>query len=255
MRQLFPGNRNQEAGEYCFKGVKKMVRIGICDDEKTFREQIKFTMEQISRKNDLQYELWEYKSGMDFLDRGEEIDLLFLDIEMEGISGIQLKDYLQGEGDIRIIFVTSHVEGMPEAFGRNVYGFLEKPLDIDKMEKYLLRVWEDLQEEQVLVLKGVQGEIAVKEKDIFYFDSEKKYSRMVGRNEEFFCDMGLQQLEDMLGQKSFFRCHKSYLVNLGNISDANQSIRLKNGESIPVSRRKAKELKDAYLAYIIRRAR
>ena len=67
--------------------------------------------------------------------------------------------------------------------------------------------------------------------------------------------MGLQQLEEILEPKSFFRCHKSYLVNLGNISDANQSIRLKNGESIPVSRRRAKELKDAYLAYIIRKAR
>ncbi len=232
-----------------------MVRIGICDDEQTFREQIKLLLEQISRENGLQYELWEYESGMDFLDRGEEIDLLFLDIEMEGISGIQLKDYLQEGGDIRIIFVTSHVEGMSEAFGKNVYGFLEKPLDAGKMEKYLLRVWQDIQEERVLVLKGVQGEIAVKEKDIFYFESDKKYSRMVGREEEFFCDMGLQQLEEILEPKSFFRCHKSYLVNLGNISDANQSIRLKNGESIPVSRRRAKELKDAYLAYIIRKAR
>ena len=232
-----------------------MVRIGICDDEQTFREQIKLLLEQISRENGLQYELWEYESGMDFLDRGEEIDLLFLDIEMEGISGIQLKDYLQEGGDIRIIFVTSHVEGMSEAFGKNVYGFLEKPLDAGKMEKYLLRVWQDIQEERVLVLKGVQGEIAVKEKDIFYFESDKKYSRMVGREEEFFCDMGLQQLEEILEPKSFFRCHKSNLVNLGNISDANQSIRLKNGESIPVSRRRAKELKDAYLAYIIRKAR
>lgn len=232
-----------------------MVRIGICDDEQTFREQIKLLLEQISRENGLQYELWEYESGMDFLDRGEEIDLLFLDIEMEGISGIQLKDYLQEGGDIRIIFVTSHVEGMSEAFGKNVYGFLEKPLDAGKMEKYLLRVWQDIQEERVLVLKGVQGEIAVKEKDIFYFESDKKYSRMVGREEEFFCDMGLQQLEEILEPKSFFRCHKSYLVNLGNISDANQSIRLKNGESIPVSRRRAKELKDAYLSYIIRKAR
>ncbi len=44
-----------------------MVRIGICDDEQTFREQIKLLLEQISRENGLQYELWEYESGMDFL--------------------------------------------------------------------------------------------------------------------------------------------------------------------------------------------
>ncbi len=232
-----------------------MIRVGICDDEKPCREQMANLLEQYFRKKGLQYELLEYESGMDFLDRGEGINLLFLDIEMEGLSGIELKDDLQAEEEIRIIFVTGHVEGMPEAFGKNVYGFLEKPLDAQKLEKYLGRVLEDMEEDRILVLKGLQGEIALRQKDIFYFVSEKKYSRVIGRKGEAFCDMGLQQLEEMLGQKSFFRCHKSYLVNLGNISDASQSIRLKNGESIPVSRRKVKELKDAYLKYIIRKAR
>ncbi len=232
-----------------------MIKIGICDDEKISREQLKELLEQFFEENGLSFELWEYESGADFLNRGEEINLLFLDIEMEGMSGIQLKEELQGREGIRIIFVTGHMEGMPEAFGRNVYGFLEKPATADKLEKYLLRVLKDLEEERMLVIKGVQGDMAVKEKDILYFVSEKKYSRMVGKNGESFCDLGLQQLEEMLGQESFFRCHKSYLVNLANISDANQNIRLKNGESIPVSRRKAKELKEAYLEYIIRKAR
>ena len=212
-------------------------------------------MGQFFQENGLGFKVWEYESATDFLRREEEVHLLFLDIEMKEISGIQLKDALKGREDIRIVFVTSHLEAMPEAFGKNVYGFLEKPAAADKLEKYLLRVLEDLEEERLLVIKGVQGEMAVKEKDILYFVAEKKYSRMVGKNGESFCDMGLQQLEEMLGQKSFFRCHKSYLVNLANISDANQNIRLKNGESIPVSRRKAKELKEAYLAYIIRKAR
>lgn len=232
-----------------------MIKIGICDDEKISREQLKELLEQFFEENGLSFELWEYEAGEDFLNREEEINLLFLDIELEGMSGIQLKEELQGRENIRIIFVTSHMEGMPEAFGRNVYGFLEKPAAADKLEKYLLRVLKDLEGERMLVIKGVQGDMAVKEKDILYFVSEKKYSRMVGKNGESFCDLGLQQLEEMLGQESFFRCHKSYLVNLANISDANQNIRLKNGESIPVSRRKAKELKEAYLEYIIRKAR
>ncbi len=232
-----------------------MVKIGICDDEREFREQLKTLLEQYFRENGLQYERQEYSSAKEFVKSGEGTDLLFLDIEMEGMSGIQLKDYLQGEEDVKIIFVTSHLEGMPEAFGKNVYGFLEKPVDVRNLEKYLVRVIEDIEENQVLVLKGIQGEMAVKEKDIFYFASDKKYSRLVGKLGESFCDMGLQQLGEMLGKKSFFRCHKSYLVNLGNVSEINKSVLLKNGESIPVSRRRVKELKEAYLAYIIRKAR
>lgn len=232
-----------------------MVKVGICDDEKICRKQLKGMLEQFFEGENLSFEVREYGSAADFLRCREEVHLLFLDIEMKEMSGIQLKDALKGREDIRIVFVTSHLEAMPEAFGRNVYGFLEKPAAADKLERYLLRVLEDLEEERHLVINGIQGEMAVREKDILYFVAEKKYSRMVGKNGEAFCDMGLQQLEEMLGQKSFFRCHKSYLVNLANISDANQNIRLKNGESIPVSRRKAKELKEAYLAYIIRKAR
>ena len=237
------------------QGAGQMIKIGICDDEKIFREQVKKLLEQFLEKAGIQYELYEYESGIDFLEQREEIQLLILDIEMAGMSGIQLKDVLQRTDDVRIIFATSHVEGMSEAFGKNVYGFLEKPVDADKLEKYLARVCDDLEEERVLVVKSTQGEMAVKEKDILYFVSDHKYSRMVGKDGDFFCDMGLQQLEEVLGKKSFFRCHKSYLVNLCNVSDVNQSIRMKNGESIPVSRRKTKELKEAYLDYIVRKAR
>lgn len=231
-----------------------MIKIGICDDEEVFREQLKGKLELFFEKNDLQYEVREYSSAREFMDQEEQTDLLFLDIEMEGISGIQLKDYLQGEGNIRIIFVTSHMEGMQEAFGRNVYGFLGKPVDMERLEKYLGRVLEDIKEE-FLVIEGNHGKIVINTKDVFYFVSDDKYSHMVSKEGKFFCSMGMQQLEELLEGKGFFRCHKSYLVNLKNISDVKPGILLKNGESIPVSRRRAKEFREAYLLYTIKKAR
>ena len=76
-----------------------MIKIGICDDEKISREQLKELLEQFFEKNSLGFQLWEYESGADFLERGEEIHLLFLDIEMNEMSGIQLKEELQGYQD------------------------------------------------------------------------------------------------------------------------------------------------------------
>ena len=232
-----------------------MIKIGICDDDKVFRDGIGKLLEQYFKNKGLDCKQQEYESARAFLKRKEKTDILLLDIEMEGISGIQLKDYLQREEDIKILFVTSHREGMPEAFGKNVYGFLEKPVDIARLEKYLERMLEDMEDDQVLVIKSIHGELAIKPKDIFYFVSEKKYSRMCSRSGEYFCDMGLRQLEEMLDQRLFFRCHKSYLVNLENISKVGDDICLENGEKIPVSRRRAKGCKDAYRTYIIRRAR
>lgn len=94
---------------------------------------MKKLLEQFFEKNGLQYELWEYGSAREFMQREEETDRLFLDIEMEGISGIQ----------------------------------------------HLRRVLEDIEENQVLVIEGIQGESAISAKDIFYFVSDNKYSRTV----------------------------------------------------------------------------
>lgn len=103
------------------------------------------------------------------------------------------------------------------------------------------------------MLKSLNRNIAVKLKDIFYFVSEKKYSRMVSRIGEQFCDMGLGQLEKMLEHEAFFRCHRSYLVNLRNISVIKGEIHMENGEKIPVSRRKAGKLKFSYQIYMMQK--
>lgn len=233
-----------------------MIKVGICDDEKEFWDIIGEMLRFYFEEKGIDYQQKEYESGKAFMKEKDETDILLLDIEMKGISGIQLKDWLQGEvEDVKIIFVTNHSEEMPEAFGKNVYGFLKKPVKQAQLAKYLNRILEDMEENQNLVIKSLNRDIVVKIKNIFYFVSEKKYSQMVSKSGKYFCDMSLYQLEEMLKHKSFFRCHKSYLVNLGNIHRIEESIFMENGDKIPVSRRKIKDLKDLYREYIIRKAR
>lgn len=237
------------------RGKIQMIKIGICDDEKIFRDSIGKLIKQYFIKNGLEYEQKEYESGKIFIEQNEKTDILFLDIEMNGLSGIQLKEWLQKDENIKILFVTSHMEAMQEAFGKNVYGFLKKPLEKVQLEKYLDRMIEDIAEDESLVIKSVNKEMAIKKADIFYFVSEKKYSRINTRDGIYFCDKGLYHLEKELVDRCFFRCHKSYLVNLQNISRIADGIYMENGEKIPVSRKRVKELKDAYREYIIRKAR
>ncbi len=232
-----------------------MIKIGICDDEEVGRIMVRDLLEEYAMENGIEYQKREYKSGKDFLERAEGIDILLLDIKMDGISGIQLKDMLQREGeDVKILFFTNYMEEMPEAFGKNVYGFLRKPIRKTRLRKYMDRMLEDLVESRSIVIRSLNQDIAIQVKDIYYFMSDKKYSRMVSTEGIRFCDMGLNQLEGMLKNKPFFRCHKSYLVNFANIHKIEDGIYMKNGERIPISRRKARELKDSYLAYIIRKA-
>ncbi len=233
-----------------------MIKIGICEDDIDCRESIKRLLELSLVQVGIQYEVKEYGSGTEFLIRNQETDILILDIEMDGLTGIELKDKLAREGeDIKILFVTNHAEIMSEAFGRNVYGFLQKPLEQAKFEKYLRRMTEDMEENESLVIKSVNQELLIKIKSIFYFVSEDKYSRVVSTGGEFFCDRSLGQWEKELKELAFFRCHKCYLVNLRNIQKIESMIRMNNGDKVPVSRRREREFKNSFQEYIIRKAR
>ncbi len=233
-----------------------MIKIGICEDDIDCRESIKKLLELSLVQVGVECEVKEYDSGTEFWIRNQETDILILDIEMDGMSGIELKDRLAREReDIKILFVTNHAEVMSEAFGKNVYGFLQKPLQQAKFEKYLRRMMEDMEENESLVIKGANEELLIKIKSIFYFVSEDKYSRVVSAGGRFFCDRSLGQWEQELKEQAFFRCHKCYLVNLRNIQKIESVIRMSNGDQVPVSRRRGREFKNSYQEYIIRKAR
>ncbi|MCI9083668.1 MAG: response regulator transcription factor [Lachnospiraceae bacterium] len=233
-----------------------MISIGICEDEEKYRRFAGELLRQYFTEKGIDYKQIEYQSAVSFMEQKDSIDILILDIEMEGLSGIQLKDWLcQEDSETKVLFVSGHMEGMSEAFGKNVYGFLKKPLRKTEFEKYMNRMIEDIEDDRIITIKSINKKLLVKISSIYYFESQHKYSRMVGRYGENFCDEGLIQLEERLRSKDFYRCHKSYLVNLRNIRDVSDHIRMTNGDMIPVSRRKAKGLEEAYREYVIRKSR
>ncbi len=233
-----------------------MIKVGICEDDIVCRKAVCKMLEQYFNEKETEYQLREYDSGDSFFEQHLSTDILLLDIEMNGMTGIELKDLLcRTNEDIKILFVTNHLEAMSDAFGKNVYGFLHKPIEQKELEKYLDRVLEDIRENRGLVIKGADKEFVIKIRDIFYFESDDKYSCVVSSNGRYFCNRSLRQWEEELRDNFFFRCHKCYLVNFQNIQRMEEHICMCNGDKIPISRRRGKELKDSYRKYIIKRAR
>lgn len=228
-----------------------MITIGICDDEEIFRDQVKNILESYFKKEKIEYKIYEYNSAEQFMKSKVKIDILLLDIEMKEMNGIQLKNWLEKKAEIRILFLTSHSEVWEEAFGKNVYGFLRKPIEIENLIKYIKRILKNMQEEKNIIIDGIEKGYIIPVEEIMYFKASKKYSYVVTK-EEIFCEKGLIELEKDLKGNFFFRCHKSYLVNLRNIRKIEDKIYMKNGEKIPVSREKKKELKEVYLNYIVK---
>ena len=117
----------------------RKVNVLVCDDQPEVVEQ---TKELLLRYED-QFGHAMCILGVTSYDEAEsfDADLLFLDIEMPGKSGLVIRDELEKKNaDSLIIFVTSHSETVWEAFGRNVIGFFEKPMDYERLCKLMKTV-------------------------------------------------------------------------------------------------------------------
>lgn len=228
------------------------LKIAICDDEEVSRIQEKQIIKLYLEQKEIVNEIQEYDSAEEFINSAKKVDLLFLDIKMPGMDGIQLKNHLGNQReDIKIIFVTGHEELMEDAFGRNVFGFLHKPIRLEKLERYMQRVLENMEISSKIIIRSQNKEKAILIKDILYFQANGRYSYMITQNDNIFCNHSLNELEQQLSKSFFVRCHKSYLVNLKNVEKIEEYVKLNNKERIPLSRRKRVEVKHEYSKYML----
>lgn len=112
--------------------------IGICDDENVIRDKIEKICINETKKYCEDVVIQKYSDGREVLEK--DFDILILDIEMEDVDGIVVKNYFQKrKKDTIIIFVTSHNEMMSQAFGVNVMGFVAKKLFRQSVAGYVRR--------------------------------------------------------------------------------------------------------------------
>lgn len=233
--------------------VKKLFNVAICDDDEQLCFQIENTLVDYGNKTSKIIKTEVFFSGeelCDYLKNGEFFDIIFLDIEMQPISGVEtglkIRDELQNN-NIQIIFISSHSEYALELFKIRPMDFLIKPLKSEMMitafEKYM-----DLFEKKV---ETFQYQIKhhtykVLTSSILYFSSNNRevdIHFVDGKISTFYG--ALDNLYDELQQHKFIRIHRSYLVKYDKIKVfMNDKVQLINEELLPISRVKKKEVKE-----------
>lgn len=234
------------------------MRIAVCDDEKKIRVLLEHMIQQYGASKCHNIEIYTFASGESLLKWCEEfqqdIHLLFLDIEMEGMSGLEVKDLLRDKENVkRIVILTSHTESMQMAFGLKVVNFLEKPMDYSTMEKMMDVVWEELGETRWIEYKVGKTNQGISSENIVYIRSVKDYSIICNEQgeETSLITCKLKDWESQLKGLSFIRIHKSYIVNLAYVVDVRQQVDLSiSGESLPLGRGYRESAREAYETYL-----
>lgn len=230
-----------------------MIRIAACDDDAQFLNKLTRYIDEIL-EGKTGYFLTKCTSAKQLLAAGPQ-DIVFLDIGMNGMNGMEAARVLREQGDgCRLVFLTAYPNYVFEAFDVEASHFLTKPVDLQKLREVLLRLVERLSEDEHRFLTVRQGAAVsrVDLADILYMEVFDHRVLVHTSKERLDFNGQLERLEQQF-PADFFRCHRSYLVHFAAIRQYDQrEITMVNGERLPIARRKYSAFCHAFLHYLQR---
>jgi two-component system LytT family response regulator len=207
----------------------------------------------------------EFEDGLDALKflQAEEVDVIFLDINIPSIDGVLLAQNIS-RFSVKpyIVFITAYKEHAADAFEIEAFDYILKPYSESRMKAMLNKL------EAAFAARSrprEEGHLAVSNKvnlwknekiivvdadEIYYASAQEKTTRVMTKGEEYSMALSISEFHSRLPQDSFFRCHRSYLVNLSKIKEIipwfnnTYLLRLRDLDfEVPVSRSKVKEFR------------
>ncbi len=232
------------------------MRIAICDDERT---QILLTAEYIqswAAAHKVPVELFEFLNGESFLSQWSDsvvFDMAFLDIQMGGMSGIQLAEKIRRVDDqLILVFITGLQEYVFRGYEVEALRYLLKPVKEQDcwrcLEQAYQRVSKRHRDTFIIHTEGMILKFFYE--DIYYFEAFSHYVEAHTTKGVFRYKKKMCELERELSPHQFIRCHRSCIVNLMYINILEKTaLQLDDGTSLPISGDRRHIVNEAFLRY------
>lgn len=234
--------------------MKHTIEIVLVDDEQLQLDYMQKLIEQAAESLEIKIEISQYLSGEAFLFALEDHptwNLAFLDIEMEELNGMQVARILREKSpQLELVFATAYAEYAIEGYEVQALDYLLKPINQQKITRVLKRYLEEQPEDTAYLIAEVEGQTTrLNLEDILYVEANMGEVLVVLVDQKLPLKMTLLEFQDLLDER-FVATHRSYLVNLQYISRLlKKDVALSNGEKIPLSRRRAKEVQSDFIDY------
>jgi len=232
------------------------MRIAICDDETVCRNEL---IETINASDVLQenVNLIECINGAELLEnhKKEPFDIVFLDIEMDGMSGLEAGQRLRSvDRNVIIIFLTNHQQYVFKSFRIEPFDYIVKPARNGKLLKVLNRAIKKYKEQHYIIdFKWQENSYALRTCDVVYLESDLRHVTFVTGDNRYKCVGKLDEYEKRLTPYGFLRCHKSFLVNMSYIKSIEKNeIITALGYNIDMSARRKQDCLNTFNEYILK---
>ena len=226
------------------------MRIAVCDDDKIIRNITVRLLQEYSKLMSVDFDIITFASGEELLAYTGELHIILMDIEMDQIDGIATTGLLHHKNpDTIVILVTSHVRRFKDGYKVNAYRFMTKPIHKSEFTEYMNDAVAEVLGRRSITLRKEGVDVTINMKSILYISAQQGYTEVWTTKNTYRSENSLITWEEQLDPKLFFRCHKKHLVNISQIEDLSDRIKLKNGDIIEVSRRKHAQLRELFMNY------
>ncbi len=237
------------------------LRVLIVDDEADARDNLRLMLEEHCPEVQV---VGQAGSALEAREKIQAVqpNALFLDIKMPGEDGFALLASI-AELDLPVVFVTAYDEFALKAFQQNALDYLEKPVDIDALQRAVKKLHKLSDElggtppsaiaalmkdpasplSSRVAVPGREGLVLLKHEDILYLEANDSYTTIhLKDGKRSVSSKHIRVFETNLDPKTFFRVHKSFIINLAHLkgfnrAEGNMAV-LDTGTLIPVSRRR-----------------
>lgn len=234
-----------------------MVSVGVCDDSISFTEEMNRMLCEYGKRSRQELSIHLFNSAEELLEglkEGESIELLFLDIEMDGMDGIELGKLLrEQERQLLIVYISGYDQYLRQLFEVEPFRFCQKPLQkeafFEVMDKAMRRILS--RNRETFRFQYGKNVVNLLCSDLLYLESSgrKVIVHTVNGNYEYYDK--LDHAEAELSEKHFVRIHKAYLINLDQVEAFEyEKVALRDGTILNISEKNRARVRSLFWDYL-----
>lgn len=233
-----------------------MDTIIVCDDDARARREVE---KQIRNwKQDL--EVLCFSSGEELLEHYRPCQAVFLDIDMDGMNGIETgREIRKRDRETKIVYLTAYRDYVEGAFGVHAFQYLLKPADPEAISQVLEEIFrynKTARKKTILDFATDQGMVCLAAEDIYYFEYENRKIKIIMEKEAYYMPGRIGNIAQKMQPFGFSVPHQSFVVNMLHVKNIRGlQIFLDNQTEIPLSQKKQKVWKQELTAYLAARLR
>lgn len=227
-----------------------VCRVAVCDDVAIERDMLSLLLRKCKEKP----VIYKFSCGEDFLRSHVAFDLVFLDIYMNGMTGMEVAKILhKRNGKIPIVFLTSSSDFAVESYEVHAFDYIVKPLSHQR----LTAVWDRFlshyrQNQRFFVLNSLGKTERLPYEQIEFVESDCHYVTFhLSDGASMRINGRLDDIEQQLDDSRFLRCHKSFLINLNLTESMDEDFIMRSGTHVAYRKREKKQIQQIFSEYIM----